>query len=63
MTMILYDFKCTKCGATHEELVSPNVKTLSCPACKEDSKRMISPVHGKVQNPAAGNKVERWEVE
>jgi putative FmdB family regulatory protein len=45
MKLIMFDFLCTACDATFEELVQPEIRTTACLKCGAESKRLISPVH------------------
>jgi len=42
--MILSDFKCKNknCGFIFEEIITPDVKTLKCPRCGSEAKRIIT---------------------
>lgn len=39
--MILFDFKCTQCDHTFEELVKSSVMEIPCPECGETAKRAL----------------------
>jgi putative FmdB family regulatory protein len=60
---MLFDFKCNDCGTVTEAFVDKQDMHLLCPECHGSADRMISPVHGRVINPAAGGKIERWEAD
>lgn len=38
----LFDFECSKCGNTFEEMVDSNAQKHPCPSCKGNAKRLIS---------------------
>lgn len=40
--MLLFDFQCTRCADTFEELVQKDVKNLECPRCGYVANRLIS---------------------
>ncbi len=39
--MILYDFECEKCGNIEEQMVSSDIKEISCAKCKGKSTRLF----------------------
>ena len=41
MSLRVFEFQCP-CGNIFDDLVQPDVKTLACPKCKRDSKRILS---------------------
>ena len=63
--MILYDFRCGKCGNVFESYVkSSDNKHTACRECGHDAHRMISPVRSKLEGhsgsfPGAAMKWER----
>lgn len=62
--MILYDFECTECGTIFEKLVPSDNRVTPCRVCGNEAKRMISPVHSKLEGwsgdfPGAAMKWER----
>jgi putative FmdB family regulatory protein len=40
--MPLYDFKCEKCSAVHEQIVNAAITLVPCRACIGPSKRLLS---------------------
>lgn len=40
--MPLYDFKCEKCSAVHEQIVDAAITMVPCRACIGPSKRLLS---------------------
>ena len=44
MKLILFDFHCTKCAHTFEEMVKPGVYWAQCPDCRGNARREISAV-------------------
>lgn len=47
--LILYDFKCVKCGNIEEKLVDKAVHIDQCSECGRASTRQISPVRCKLE--------------
>jgi putative FmdB family regulatory protein len=46
--MPMYDFECTKCGHTFEEVTPSTAAPPSCPECKQPTQRLMSaPLFGK----------------
>lgn len=43
--LIMFDFKCTVCGAEFEELVDPAHRKIACLKCGATAERQISVVH------------------
>jgi len=41
---ILFDFRCTKCTETFEDMVKPSEYWAACPKCGGNAQRTISPV-------------------
>jgi putative FmdB family regulatory protein len=44
MKLLLFDFRCTKCGTVFEELAKPVDYWSKCPKCTANARREISPV-------------------
>ncbi len=44
MKFLLFDFACTKCGLTFEEMAKPVNYWSKCPECGSNARREISPV-------------------
>ena len=42
--LILFDFRCTKCGLVFEDLAKPVDYWSKCPTCKANARREITPV-------------------
>ena len=40
--MPVYEFQCKKCGQVTEELVRMDTKSIECPKCHEQAKKIIS---------------------
>jgi putative FmdB family regulatory protein len=40
--LILFDFTCSACDLTFEDLVKPSKRSAPCPKCKAPAKRQIS---------------------
>lgn len=45
----MYDFECTKCGHTFEDMIALSAATPACPECSAETQKLISPVLGKVK--------------
>lgn len=42
--LILWEFRCTKCGDAFEDLAKPDVYWSKCPKCGANARREITPV-------------------
>ena len=42
--LLLFDFRCTKCAETFEDMVKPSDYWVACPKCGGNARRSISPV-------------------
>jgi putative FmdB family regulatory protein len=47
--MPMYDFECTKCGHTFEEVIPISAEPPACPSCGAPTQKMVSAVFGKVK--------------
>ena len=60
MSRMLFDFKCGECSDIKELFVDHKVDHTICNMCGGVANKMISPVHGRVINPAVPKKIKQW---
>ena len=60
---IFFDFRCTGCNSRFEQMVKPDVKTIPCPTCGSESRRLISAptISLSGTDPAFPGEYEKWE--
>jgi len=46
----MYDFECTKCGHTFEDIVPSTAANPPCPQCASPTEKVLSVALGKVKN-------------
>jgi putative FmdB family regulatory protein len=64
--LILFQFACTKCGNSFEDLAKPGDYWCKCPECGANAKREITPVRidntaFATQEGATPTSIDRWD--